>query len=143
VATTGEQLSEVLHEHGMRMTPQRRLVLQAVERLGHATPDTVWSEVRTADPGMNASTVYRTLEVLERLGVIRHTHLGSGPSTYHAGGGAAHLHLVCESCGTVVDADVGLAADLVGRLRQAHGFSSDVAHMAISGQCVNCAPRRR
>lgn len=137
-AETPEQLRERLHEHGLRLTPQRLLVLDAVQRLGHATPESVWSEVRQGDPDLNASTVYRTLDLFERLGVIRHMHLGSGPSTYHSGGGAPHLHLVCESCGAVTEGDVELASGLVGRLREVHGFSPDVEHMAISGRCAAC-----
>ena len=103
------------------MTPQRQLVLDAVIRLGHATPEAVCAEVARADPGVNPSTVYRTLELFERLGVIRHTHLGPGAATYHRGDESAHLHLVCESCGAVTEADVALADELVGRLRESTG----------------------
>jgi Fur family ferric uptake transcriptional regulator len=142
-AASEEQLRERLHARGLRLTPQRLLVLAAVERLGHATPESVWSEVHQADPDLNPSTVYRTLDLFEQLGVIRHMHLGSGPSTYHAGGEAPHLHLVCESCGTVAQAEVELASDLVGRLRDALGFSPDVEHMAISGHCAACAAAAR
>ncbi len=134
-------LREQLHDKGLRMTPQRQLVLDAVTRLGHATPEAVCAEVARTDPGVNPSTVYRTLDLFERLGVVRHAHLGSGAATYHPGDESAHLHLVCESCGRVTEADVGLADDLAGSLRRAHGFVPDVAHMAISGTCADC--RRR
>jgi Fur family ferric uptake transcriptional regulator len=141
--TTAEDLRARLHEQGLRLTPQRRLVLDAVTRLRHATPEAVSAEVRRTDPGLNASTVYRTLELLERLGLVRHTHLGSGPATYHAGDDAGHLHLVCEGCGRVEEADVALAADLVGRLHAVSGFEPDVGHMAISGRCRECAGQPR
>jgi len=136
-----EDLRERLHEQGLRLTPQRRLVLDAVEQLRHATPEAVYAQVRRTEPGLNPSTVYRTLELLERLGLVRHTHLGAGPATYHAGDDAGHLHLVCESCGRVTEADVALADTLVGSLRAAHGFEPDVEHMAISGRCADCARR--
>jgi len=132
-------LRDTLHGEGLRMTPQRQIVLDAVTRLGHATPEAVCAEVTRSDPGVNPSTVYRTLELFERLGVIRHAHLGSGAATYHRGDETAHLHLVCESCGRVTEADVGLADDLAGSLRRTHGFVPDVAHMAISGTCADCA----
>src|SRR6476659_1455421 len=143
MTSTADDLRSRLHEEGLRLTPQRRLVLDAVTRLRHATPEGVYAEVRRTEPGVNASTVYRTLELLERLGLVRHTHLGSGPPTSHAGDDHGHLHLVCEGCGRVEEADVTLATDLVGRLRAASGFEPDVEHMAISGRCRDCAAARR
>ena len=83
----------------------------------------------------------QTLRKYERLGLIRHTHLGPGAATYHAGDDRGHLHLVCESCGTVTEASSSLAAGLVGRLRAVHGFSPDVEHMAISGTCADCTAK--
>jgi len=136
-------LRERLHSEGLRMTPQRQLVLDAVVRLGHATPEAVCAEVARDDPGLNPSTVYRTLELFERLGVIRHAHLGPGAATYHPGDESVHLHLVCETCRTVTEADVELADGLVGSLRDLHGFTPDVGHMAISGTCADCAARAR
>jgi Fur family ferric uptake transcriptional regulator len=141
VEPSSADLRARLHEHGLRVTPQRELVLAAVTRLGHATPEDISTEVHNIDPGLNPSTVYRTLELYERLGLIRHTHLGPGAATYHAGDDRGHLHLVCESCGTVTEASSSLAAGLVGRLRAVHGFSPDVEHMAISGTCADCAAR--
>ena len=66
---------EKLREKGYRLTPQRELILDAVDTLGHATPDEVLAEVRKKSSAVNVSTVYRTLEVLEELGLVRHAHL--------------------------------------------------------------------
>jgi Fur family ferric uptake transcriptional regulator len=134
-----EQLRARLHERGLRVTPQRQLVLDAIDRLGHATPDAIAAEVERRAPGVNISTVYRTLELLESLELVRHAHLGPGAPTYHAAGDHAHLHLVCHGCGTVTEAEIGLAAELAGRVRAAYGFTLDVEHMAISGWCPDCA----
>ena len=127
-----------LHERGLRVTPQRQQVLEAVDRLGHATPDEICAEVQRIAPGVNLSTIYRTLELFEELGLIRHAHLGAGPPSYHAAHDQAHLHLVCEDCGSITEGDVELAAELVGRIRAAHGFATDVEHMAIAGRCAYC-----
>ena len=75
MTTPSSDWRERLREKGYRLTPQRELILSAVETLGHATPDEVLAEVRTHSTAVNASTVYRTLEVLEELGLIRHAHL--------------------------------------------------------------------
>jgi len=68
-----DDLAARLRERGRRLTPQRQLILQAVEALHHATPDEVLAHVRSQVSSVNASTVYRTLEVLEELGLVRHT----------------------------------------------------------------------
>jgi Fur family transcriptional regulator, ferric uptake regulator len=133
-----EELRGELHDRGYRMTPQRRLVLDAVSSLGHATPEAVLARVREQASGVNASTIYRNLELLEELGLIRHSHLGSGPSTWHAASHSGHLHLVCRSCGSVVEVDVSLAADLVGRLERDTGFKSDMEHFGVQGTCAAC-----
>ncbi|MEY4024137.1 MAG: hypothetical protein RLZ23_1098 [Actinomycetota bacterium] len=73
-----------LREKGLRLTPQRELVLNAVRELGHATPEDIASKVRETHPGINLSTVYRNLETLENVGLVQHTHLGHGGATYHA-----------------------------------------------------------
>lgn len=133
------ELRAHLKDRGFRMTPQRQLVLDAVHDLGHATPDEVLTAVRAVADGVNISTVYRTLELLEELGLVRHAHLGAGSPTWHPAEHAAHLHLVCHGCGDVVEVDVALADGLVGSLRERYAFSTDMEHFAIYGTCESCA----
>jgi Fur family ferric uptake transcriptional regulator len=128
----------VLRARGYRLTPQRQLVLEAVGALGHATPDEVHAEVQRTSSAVNLSTVYRTLELLEELGLVTHTHLGHGAPTYHPAHEADHLHLVCRDCGRVTEADVSVADDLVARIEEGHGFETDVRHFAIFGRCARC-----
>ena len=73
-----------LREKGYRLTPQRELILAAVDELGHATPDEVLAHVQQQASTVNVSTVYRTLEVLEELGLVRHAHLTDRAPTYHS-----------------------------------------------------------
>jgi Fur family ferric uptake transcriptional regulator len=133
-------LHETLRAKGYRITPQRQLVLDAVARLQHGTPDEICAEVQRSASGVNLSTVYRTLELLEELGMVTHTHLGHGAPTYHAATVDDHLHLVCRDCGAITETDVSLADDLVARLADQHGFETDVAHFAIYGRCRACTP---
>ena len=95
-------LRRTLHERGLRMTPQRQLVLDAVRALGHATPEQVCAQVQEKAPAVNITTVYRSLDLLERLGVVRHTHLGHGAPTYSVHE-HEHVHLVCHGCGAVTE----------------------------------------
>jgi Fur family ferric uptake transcriptional regulator len=95
--------------------------------------------VQRSAGGVNISTVYRTLELLEELGLVTHAHLGHGPPTYHAATDEDHLHLVCRYCATVIETDRAVTDDLVRELAARHGFQTDVAHFAIYGTCQGCA----
>ena len=128
-----------LREKGYRLTPQRELVLAAVNELKHATPEQVCARVQETASGINISTVYRTLELLEDLGLVRHAHLGHGAPSYHPAGHDHHLHLVCRDCGTVSQVDVEVAAPLTAAVRSAEGFEVDLEHFAIYGRCRACS----
>lgn len=137
-----ESLAEVLRARGLRMTPQRQLVLDAVRQLGHATPEQVHSSVQRVADSVNITTVYRTLELLEELGLVNHTHLSHGAPTYHPADERQHIHLVCRGCGTVEGVDPGVLQPLVERLEQQHGFLLDVGHVALFGRCASCGGER-
>ncbi len=128
-----------LRARGYRMTQQRQLVLDAVRSLGHSTPDEIAGNVKLKAPTVNVSTVYRTLDLLEELGLVTHTHLGHGAPTYHAADDSDHLHLVCRECGGVQQVGSEVAASMTGSLRASHGFEVDVTHVAVHGRCANCA----
>jgi Fur family transcriptional regulator, ferric uptake regulator len=131
------QLKQTLHDRGMRMTPQRQLVLDALLELEHATPEQVCQQVQRSTPSVNITTIYRTLDLMERIGLVRHTHLGHGAPTYSEQE-HQHVHLVCHSCGTVTEAGTDLMDDLAGRLRGEMGFELDASHIALSGTCRDC-----
>jgi Fur family ferric uptake transcriptional regulator len=122
------------------MTPQRQLVLDAVRELGHATPEQVCARVQRTAPAVNITTVYRSLDLLERLGLVRHTHLGHGAPNYSAHE-HEHVHLVCHDCGTVTEVPRELMGPLATRLADGVGFELDVAHVALSGLCRDCRAR--
>jgi len=128
-----------LRARGYRLTPQRQLVLEAVDVLGHATPEDILGEVRKTADSVNVSTVYRTLELLEQIGLVSHAHLGHGAPTYHLAERHHHLHLVCRDCGKVTETDVSVAAPLVETLREQQGFETDMKHFALFGRCAACA----
>ena len=131
-----------LREKGLRLTPQRELVLNAVRELGHATPEDVAAKIHLTHPGINLSTVYRNLETLENVGLVQHTHLGHGGATYHAAEELTHLHLVCENCGSVGDAPIEAAANFVNTLSDDYGFKTNVTHFAIYGTCAECVAKK-
>jgi Fur family ferric uptake transcriptional regulator len=125
-------LADRLRERGMRMTPQRERVMAAVTQLVHATPD----QVADAVPEVDLTTVYRTLELLEQLGLLAHTHLGHGAPSYRLADDD-HVHVVCHHCGSVVDAPAGLAEPLADRLLAERGFVLDRSHFTVFGSCAD------
>ena len=127
-----------LRARGYRLTPQRELILAAVDRLGHATPDEVLNEVHTSASAVNASTVYRTLEVLEDLGLVRHLHLSDRAPTYHSVREHEHFHLKCRNCDRVVSVDPSVLTATTQRLHDEFGFVVDVPHLTVFGTCTDC-----
>ena len=131
-APTGD-LAARLRERGLRVTPQRAQVLDAVRTLGHATPEQICESV----DGVDITTVYRTLELLEQIGMVRHAHLGHGAPSYRPAEDD-HIHVVCHTCGAVVDAAPSLVEPLAQQLLAADGFVLDRAHFTVFGQCRRC-----
>lgn len=137
-AELGADWQAQLRSRGYRLTPQRQLVLEAVGELGHSTPEDIASAVRRTASGVNISTVYRTLELLEELGLVQHTHLGHGAPAYSVSTDDDHVHLVCRDCGEVQEAEADLLGEAVRRLAQERGFTLDVGHVALFGSCKSC-----
>lgn len=135
---TGTSWDEELRARGYRVTPQRQLVLEAVKELEHATPEAICARVRETARGVNISTVYRTLELLEELGMVTHTHLGHGAPTYHLAAEADHVHLVCRDCGSIQEVQPSLVEGMVTTLQHELGFQTDVHHLTVFGLCREC-----
>ena len=109
---------ERLRGSGHRLTPQR--------------------EVRTKSQSINLSTVYRTLELLDELGLIRHAHLTDRAPTYHSASDHEHAHLVCRTCHEVISIGRHATEGALGPLATEHGFAPDYGHLTIFGTCAAC-----
>jgi Fur family transcriptional regulator, ferric uptake regulator len=136
---TAPEWQTKLRAGGYRLTAQRQLVLEAVAKLGHATPEHICDEVRATAHAVNISTIYRNLELLEELGLVAHAHLGHGAPTYHATTEEPHVHLVCSRCDAVEPVPTELVEGVVSRLGQERGFRVDVRHVTFSGLCRECS----
>lgn len=128
-----------LREQGFRITPQRQLVLESVNSLEHGTPEEILTEVQRTASGVNLSTVYRTLEVLEGVGLITHTHIGHGSPVYHSTDQSPHLHLVCDGCAEVISVPAAAAGEFAADLEETYGFTPAMTHMAVTGLCKSCS----
>lgn len=127
-----------LRSGGVRITSARRAVIEAlVDGDDHVTADELAARVAGAAPDVHLSTVYRTLDALERLGVVTHVHLGHGRAVYHLAD-RMHHHAVCEACGHVVELPSDVLCDVQERLRRESGFEVDAHHFALVGRCAAC-----
>lgn len=128
-----------LRARGLRMTPQRRAIVAEIMRSqGHISPTTLARKVQADMPGVNASTVYRTLSLLEDVGVLQHSHVETG-AEYHRAEESHHVHLTCRNCGRDDELSIAEATRLQGLIRRHHGFVADLTHFAITGLCADCA----
>ncbi len=129
-----------LSERGYRLTPQRLMILSAIENSDqHISAEEIYAQIITKYPNVNISTVYRTLELLKRLGLVTETDMGEDRVRYHPAEKGHHHHLVCQECGAIINLDESLLATLKSALLREYKFSANLRHLAILGHCVNCS----
>ena len=132
-------ITDKLIEKGYRLTPQRMMVLQAIENSAdHISAEEIYAQVVARYPHVNISTVYRTLDLLKRLGLVTETDLGSGRVRYHPADKGHHHHLICRQCGRIIDLDESVLYPLRERLLSEYDFEADLRHLGIFGLCQRC-----
>jgi Fur family transcriptional regulator, ferric uptake regulator len=128
-------VGERLRRRGLRWTPQREAVISVLaDAQGHVTGAELVERCRAVDPGTTPSTVYRTLDVLEDLGLVRHGHGADGREEYPVGPASDHGHLYCESCGGRWEIGADQAAGMVAALRATSDFEVDLSHVTVVGR---------
>ena len=134
-----------LRKHSHKLTPQRRAVIRAItSSQDHLTPITIYEKVCQEQPDIGLVTVYRTLEILDRLGLICEVHAGGSCRSYLVRRPSEHHHhLICSECGVVVDftdCDLGEVAE---KLSEETGFEIDSHLLEFLGRCQTCKKQRR
>jgi len=115
------------------------MILTAIENSdNHISAEEIHAQIVAKYPSVNISTVYRTLELLKRLGMVTETDLGEGRVRYHPVEKGRHHHLVCQECGAIIDLDNSMLTPLKNALLREYRFDADLRHLAILGQCKNC-----
>lgn len=127
-----------LRAAGYKITPPRLAVLQVIEQEGeHLDPAQILTRAQAIHPAIGRATVYRTLEMLTQLGIVRPIYVGEhGPTYIRAEGG--HHHLVCSSCGRVVDFEQCVADQMVQELTERFGFQIKSHLLEFYGLCLRC-----
>jgi Fur family ferric uptake transcriptional regulator len=132
-------LIDELKRRGIRITPQRVIIFDAIEALeGHITAEDIYQEVQQNNPYISLATVYRTLELLLDIKLINQTNLGRGHTYYALRDHGSHHHLVCARCGSIQEFDDTLFEPLREKLQQKFGFQANTEHMSIFGVCQGC-----
>jgi Fur family ferric uptake transcriptional regulator len=136
---TWESVPARFRERGLRWTPQRRLLVSVLAATdGHITGSELVERCRAVDAGTIPSTVYRTLDVFEEMGLIRHAHGADGREEYHVLPATDHGHLHCMACGRSWELGAADVKALTDRLRRSRGFSVELSHLSVSGRCREC-----
>ncbi len=134
---------KILHEKGRRLTPQRMLVVEILHNADrHISAEEIYKQLHKRYPYANISTVYRTLELLKELNLVTETDFGEGRVRYHVAEKGHHHHLVCHSCGKIVDLEESALYSLKDALLRKYGFDADLRHLAISGECKTCRKKK-
>jgi Fur family ferric uptake transcriptional regulator len=133
-------IPDQLRARGLRWTPQRRVLVEVLSEVdGHVTGAELVERCRALAPDTIPSTVYRTLDVLEDLGIIRHSHGADGREEFHVLPAAEHAHLHCQECGATWELGRERAAAVSAALRGADGFEVEIGHVTLVGRCAACA----
>jgi Fur family ferric uptake transcriptional regulator len=133
-----------LREHGLRLTPQREMILDAIcEGDGHTTFDKIYARLHAKAPAINQATVYRALKLFCDLGLVVAADLGDHKTVYEIASVTPHHHLVCRACGQVEQIDHAALASLFAAFEREQRFTPDVNHLVLFGYCRRCCPTRK
>ncbi len=131
---------QALRERGMRLTPQREMVLSVMHGLaGHATADDIYRGVQARSTAVDISTIYRTLDLLQAMDMLVILETPDGQRSYAlAGAHGEHVHLVCRGCGCEIHADPAPFEALAAQLAAQYGFALATSHLSLPGVCAAC-----
>jgi Fur family ferric uptake transcriptional regulator len=143
VQRSDDEALEALRASGKRITPQRSLLLEIIRQSdAHLDADEIYHLARRKDPRISLSTVYRNLNLLKELGLVNRLHLDEEHHHYELRDEADHYHLICSSCGRVIEFDSDLVAQLVANVGKDKDFVIERAHVDLTGICPECRAKK-
>ncbi len=137
---TEKKIENELRKRGYKITPQRRTIINVImHSREHLTPAEIYERIRQEHPGIGLVTIYRTLEILARLGLICEMHAGGNCRSYLMRRPSGHHHhLICSDCGTVIDFTDCDLGELERRLSKETSFKINSHLLEFVGQCRKC-----
>ena len=140
---TRDHLRDILQAAGRRLTAQRCLILEVLEKSAeHLDADALYDQARTRDPDISLATVYRTLAVFKDMGLVEEHRLGEEHGHYEPVRDQPHYHFTCLECGKVIEFDTPLVAQIQRELSEQEGVRVTGAHLHLSGYCTQCRADR-
>lgn len=131
--------NELLKKRGYRLTPQRHMILSVIQEANeHLHIEQIMERVQQRNPNVSLSTVYRTLELLLSLGLIRESHLPGEPPHYEPVEGRVHYHLLCRKCRTTIHLPESLLGNLNEQLQEHYHFHNLTLDLVAAGYCTQC-----
>jgi len=142
-----EEFEKILHGYGYKMTGQRQAILRIVreEKNRHLCTEEIFGEVKKKYPSIGLATIYRSLRLFEKLGIVRHVLFDDGCMRFQIIDSQEkhqHHHLVCEMCGAVIDVNEDLLGSVEEKLQTEMGFAVKDHKVQFFGICKNCAARK-
>jgi Fur family ferric uptake transcriptional regulator len=135
-----DEVADALRDAGGRFSATRRLVLEALFAAdAPISADRIAAATGEGGARLDATTVYRILERLEELGVVRHVHLGHGPGLYGLTRDGGREYLVCDGCDSVTALDPAQLDPVRALVREQFGFEASFTHFPLVGRCAACA----
>jgi Fur family ferric uptake transcriptional regulator len=133
----------VLKSAGLRMTSQRALILDIISQgQEHLDADEVYHLARERQPSLSLSTVYRNLQMLKRLGLVKELHFDQSHHHYEAKPSVEHHHLVCVGCGKVVEFGCALSQKMRQEIARKKGFEVTSVEVHMTGYCTRCRRKK-
>ncbi len=131
--------NELLRKRGYRLTPQRHMILSVIQEANqHLSVEQIAERVQELNPYVSLSTVYRTLELLRELGLVRENRLPGEQPRYEIAEGKAHHHLLCRHCRAIIHLDQQLLGNLHEKLQEDYHYYGLTLDLVASGYCSSC-----
>jgi Fur family ferric uptake transcriptional regulator len=135
-------LEQELIARGVRMTHQRRLLVQIIQgAVGHLDAVALWQQAKEKDPTLNKVTVYRTLGMLKKFGLVDELdlmHIEGGKHYYEAKTTRDHIHLACLKCGRIQEFESSLFEKLKNQIEREQQFRIRLVRLEAGGLCDRC-----
>ena len=141
---SAESSRRVLNTAGLRVTNQRALIMEVIRRgHGHLDAEEVYRRAQEKQPRLSLSTVYRTLRMLKKLGLVEELHFDETHHHYEAKPAAEHHHLICLGCGRVVEFECSLTQKMKEDMAKEKGFEITGVEVQMTGYCSRCCQRKQ
>lgn len=132
---------DILKETGHKLTPQRLAIWHLLAGGGHFSADDIFNRLADNIPGIDRSTIYRTLELLAELELVQETKMSNNLSRYEATDKIGHHHMICENCREIYHFEDGALSDQLNAIASKASFKNAHFEVCIKGICINCLAR--